>query len=472
MNDKRSDEAAILIVEDDFIVAENMRIRLEGLGYRIAGMTATGEEALKLVQETKPDVVLMDVRLDGEMDGVDTVAALKDYVPAPVLYVTAYTDRSTVMRARDTMPYGYIVKPFTTEELWSNIEIALYKGRVERAIRERERQNQELLDHTLDGIMVVAVDRGRIIRANGRAAELLRLSGSGDGEPLITEVFPPDIARRLSEETPNAQREIVCLGAEFPGSGDTEVRYADIARRPLLWNDERMMQVVVRDVTEHVRSQRELQSLLVEREKLLLEIHHRVKNNLQLISSLLDFQEREDMLPEAAEALRRGQSRIRALARVHEDLQRQETSGTVEVEHYLRSLASELSNAYSRPDVAIELHSDEVRMTPPRLVPIGLAVTELVSNSLNHGLSEGSVAEPAITITLRRSGDEFALTVEDNGLGISASLDSLRRNHEGGLGLRIVELVSRQLRGRAEVGTEGPARVDIRFPVDQSDVFS
>jgi two-component sensor histidine kinase/DNA-binding response OmpR family regulator len=469
MTHSRSDDAAILIVEDDFIVAENMRERLQALGYRIAGIAATGEEALKLAAEATPDVVLMDVRLDGEMDGVDTVAALKDYVRTPVLYVTAYTDRRTVMRARDTMPYGYIVKPFTTEELWSNIEIALYKGEVDRSIREKEWQSRELLDQTLDGIMVVDVDRGRIIRANVRAAELLPRIRDGVDELSLTQVFPQEIARRLSEETPEEQREIVYLGSELPGDEDTEVRYVDIARRLLLWNGERMMQIVIREVTEHVRSRRKLAGLLAEHERLLLEVHHRVKNNLQIISSLLDFQERENISPQAAESLRQAQSRIQALARVHEELQREGVSAGVAVEHYLRSLTSELANVYSRLDVTLDVRAAGIHMAPSRLIPIGLAVTELVSNSLKHGLPQDGVDDPTICISLVRTGEEFALTVEDNGVGIVEGLDSIRQQENGSLGLRIVEMVSRQLRGRVEIATDGPVRVEIRFPADPAD---
>jgi two-component sensor histidine kinase len=229
-----------------------------------------------------------------------------------------------------------------------------------------------------------------------------------------------------------------------------------------------MMQIVIREVTEHVRSRRELEGLLAEYEQLLQEIHHRVKNNLQVISSLLDFQQRENISPDAADSLQQAQSRIHALARVHEELQRNAVSATVAVERYLRSLASELANAYSRGDVSLDVRAEGIHMASSRLIPLGLAVTELVSNSLKHGLPKGRVDEPTITISLRQRGEELVLRVEDNGVGI-AGMDSIRQQEQGSLGLRIVELVARQLRGHAEIGTDGPAQVEIRFPVESTE---
>lgn len=126
----------ILIVEDELIVAEDIKRCLEKIGYAVAAILPSGEEVLKTVEELRPDLVLMDIILQGEMNGISTVTQLgKKY---PVVYLTAHADAETLARAKKTEPYGYIIKPFDERELQSAIEIALYKFGIEKKLRERE----------------------------------------------------------------------------------------------------------------------------------------------------------------------------------------------------------------------------------------------------------------------------------------------------------------------------------------------
>lgn len=129
---------AIFIVEDEAIVANDIRETLISLGYTAAGIAKSGELALEKIRDVRPALVLMDIHLAGEMDGIDTAAKVHALYDIPVIYLTAYADKILLDRAKITEPYGYIVKPYDERELHSAIEMALYKHRVEREIRKRD----------------------------------------------------------------------------------------------------------------------------------------------------------------------------------------------------------------------------------------------------------------------------------------------------------------------------------------------
>lgn len=121
----------ILIVEDEAVVSLDITRRLEKMGYEIMGRLASGEEALELIQQDRPDLVLMDINLQGEIDGIETANKLYQDHNIPVIYLTAYAGESTLERAKESKPYGYILKPFKERELHATIEIAISRHQTE-----------------------------------------------------------------------------------------------------------------------------------------------------------------------------------------------------------------------------------------------------------------------------------------------------------------------------------------------------
>jgi DNA-binding LytR/AlgR family response regulator len=122
-----ANKTGILIVEDENIVAKDIQQSLKKLGYEPLGICATGEEAIEQAERTKPNLVLMDIMLKGEMSGIDAAEYIRKKLNIPVIFLTAYADSSTLAKAKITEPYGYIIKPFKEIDLQTNIEIALYK---------------------------------------------------------------------------------------------------------------------------------------------------------------------------------------------------------------------------------------------------------------------------------------------------------------------------------------------------------
>jgi PAS domain S-box-containing protein len=130
--------ARVLICEDEMLFAEDMALTLKDSGYEIAGMVATGEEAVQTAEEARPDLILMDIKLAGEIDGIEAAERIRSKLDIPLIYLTAYTEKDVFKRAKHTEPYGYVGKPASMTQLISTIETALYKHHADRKVRESE----------------------------------------------------------------------------------------------------------------------------------------------------------------------------------------------------------------------------------------------------------------------------------------------------------------------------------------------
>jgi len=128
----------ILIVEDEIIVAEDLRLTLTSLGYEVIAIASTGEDAIEIAGLRHPDLILMDILLAGTIDGITTAERIHARSDIPVIYVTAYADDTLLQRAKQTTPFGYIVKPFNDREIYSTIEIALFRHRMEKELKKRD----------------------------------------------------------------------------------------------------------------------------------------------------------------------------------------------------------------------------------------------------------------------------------------------------------------------------------------------
>lgn len=152
---------SILIVEDEAIVALDLKLRLSDLGYRVVGVVASADDAVSAVREHQPSLVLMDVRLKGAGDGIEAAERINRERPTPLIYLTSHSDADTVRRAARTGPYGYLTKPFQAKELRAGIEVALTKAQLERQLREADRWFANTLQCVADGVVVTDLE-GRV----------------------------------------------------------------------------------------------------------------------------------------------------------------------------------------------------------------------------------------------------------------------------------------------------------------------
>jgi PAS domain S-box-containing protein len=169
-------KTAILIVEDEGIVAKDLAHKLETLGYEVAGIAESGEESIELAQQLQPDLILMDIWLKGPMDGIEAAETIQRIHHVPIIYLTAHSDPATLARAKITEPFGYILKPFRQRELTTQIEMALYRHTAERQLREQREWYRVTLASIGDA--VIATD------ANGRITFMNPIAEFLTGWPL------------------------------------------------------------------------------------------------------------------------------------------------------------------------------------------------------------------------------------------------------------------------------------------------
>jgi PAS domain S-box-containing protein len=162
---------SILIVEDEVIVAEDVRRRLEEMGYIVTGVVSRGDQALAQVRRTHPDLILMDIGLKGTMDGIEAAKSILHEEDIPIVFASAYSDDATLRRAKTIDPFGFVLKPFDERELRTAIEIGLYKHQTERRLREREAMYRSLVELSTDGIATLDMN-GNILFCNSQKAAM------------------------------------------------------------------------------------------------------------------------------------------------------------------------------------------------------------------------------------------------------------------------------------------------------------
>ncbi len=145
----------LLVVEDEVIIAKDLEQHLRRWGYEVIGLAVSSDEALQMAVDLHPDLILMDIQLDGGLDGIETAALIYQHFDIPVLYLTAHSDEATLARAKTTRPFGYLVKPVDFPTLRASIEVAVYTHTIRKQLAESELQHKAILSTALDGFMLV-----------------------------------------------------------------------------------------------------------------------------------------------------------------------------------------------------------------------------------------------------------------------------------------------------------------------------
>ncbi len=194
----------ILVVEDEAIVGMGIKQKLEDLGHKVLDIVFTGEDAVKRALETKPDIILMDIVLKGDMDGIEAASKIREHLDVPIIYLTAYSDEDVLNRARITEPYGYILKPFKKSEVNANIEMALYKHAAEKKKSEviKNQVMADFYDFILSAMPTCADKSDSEMRSLLLKVFAKRLEDEmrPSFEKEMLDVIPKDVSDKLDEK--------------------------------------------------------------------------------------------------------------------------------------------------------------------------------------------------------------------------------------------------------------------------------
>ncbi len=213
-----AESAKILVVEDEQILALDMQAMLRRLGYEVVGLATSGEKAIALAEEKRPDLVLMDIKLRGAMDGVTAAERIVSSLRVPVIFVTANSDKLTLQRAKITTPFGYVLKPFEPRELHIAIEIALYRHAAEGELAKVHEQNAQLLA-AVPTVLIGVDGDGRVVHWNRQAEAIF----GAKAEEIVGKPFQQSPLRWSWERI---QAEVARCCSERRAVSLKELRYA------------------------------------------------------------------------------------------------------------------------------------------------------------------------------------------------------------------------------------------------------
>lgn len=186
----------LLIVEDEPIVALDLQQELEELGCEVTGLAESSDAALMSIEESRPDLALMDIRIDGSMDGIETARLIRHAYQVPVVFLTSYSDKDTLTRAARELPYGFLTKPFRSRELQATLSIAMHKAKVDAEFRKSNGLMSMTVQGMNEAIVFVSVD-GTIEFMNQPAEEMVGLKLLRARRQLLSEVFDlADVCQR------------------------------------------------------------------------------------------------------------------------------------------------------------------------------------------------------------------------------------------------------------------------------------
>jgi signal transduction histidine kinase len=246
-NAQHGSGCSVLIVEDERIVAKDLQQTLSGMGYDAFAIASSAEEAIARASEKCPDIVLMDIRIKGTRDGIQTAEILRSKFGVPVVYLTAHADEATIERAKHTEPYGYLLKPVKSAELRSAIEVAVHKQRIDRHLHERERWLSTALRSITDAVVMVDL-AGKVTFINPAAEVLI-----GSKAQEVIGKSGDDVLRLLQQRRPAAE-------ATPLATAPSAQRSISDGSAPVIDHGQLLGAVMVfRDVTEKRKLQKQLE---------------------------------------------------------------------------------------------------------------------------------------------------------------------------------------------------------------------
>ena len=477
----------IMVVEDEGVVAQDIKFRLKSLGYSIPAIASSGEEAIAKINEFSPDLVLMDIRLKGKMDGIKATKKISEDFDIPVVYLTAYADEKTIARAKKTMPYGFVIKPFEKNDLKSVIEVALYRHKRERDLQVREKLSNRIFDRSPIGMAIIDMNF-RIRKVNGALLkiletskeELVRASFFGLMEAADSKILKKDINDLVSRDDETIIFES-SLGANRIKTAVASVTFT------LIRDDEGepwYYLAMIEDITERKNYEEKLEKDKNRAEEctehslaFLSNMSHEIKTPLSTIIGYSNLMLNSDAKGESRDYLENIRESGNLLLSIINNIldQTKIDAGQIVLEHIPYSLESVINNAASSASVLLSQRGKMVavrKSVPGCINSIVLGdptrVQQVMNNLMSNAVkftSEGFI-EFGFSV---KGGSMLELYVRDTGIGVDpqyharifepfqqAEASTTRKYGGTGLGLaiskKLVELMGGEIKLVSKTG--------------------
>jgi PAS domain S-box-containing protein len=317
------------------------------------------------------------------------------------------------------------------------------RKKTEEALRKSEEKYRTLFESATDAIFILDLE-GNFIDINSAAYTRLGFTKEEMLSLHISRLDPPEFAARVPERLAQISRfgETVFESAHLRKDGS--IMPVEVNSRLLEYGGQQVYFSIIRDITERKRAEERIKQNLKEKELLLREIHHRVKNNMAVISGLLDLQSARIQEDAMKELFNESRQRIKSMALVHDKLYNTEDLSRIDFSDYINSIVKDLISSYNKEgrEIITKISAGDILLEIESAIPCGLIINELVTNAMKHAFPGKTGGE--ITVSFTKSCNIYTLFIHDNGIGLPEGFDYTRTNT---LGLQLVDALTRQLKG-------------------------
>lgn len=454
----------LLLVEDEALIALAEKQTLQRAGYEVT-IAGDGDTALEVATTQAVDLILMDIDLGSGLDGGDVARRIFAERDIPLIFLTNHSDAATMEAVQAVPHYGYVLKSSGEAILLEVIRLVFARA-ADRAAVEQARDLYRSVANLTGDIIVRHDAEGNWIYLNDRAYEVW---GIPRVDPSMLNyldfVEPEDIdstqeaARRMQETRQSisglVNRILTVDGWRTYQWNSTPVIGPDGSYRGF--------QSTGRDITDQKAAEERIRGLLEEREILLGEVHHRVKNDLNFVHSLLALQASQTTHTQAQQALSDASERVQILAGIYDSLNDRDVSTTVSLQPLIETITGKLGNATLPESVTVTRTLADVTVPVRLSVSVGIIYNELITNSAKYALpGSGSARNIVVTLDQSQESLEVVLRVSDDGPGFPPEILNGTRY---GFGLTVVESLVLQHGGSLVLENAPGARATVTLPI-------
>jgi len=469
------EKKTILFVEDDAVLATTIAKILDAFGYEIV-IANSGEEAIEIFHSTHGiHLILMDINLGDGIDGAQTAKIILKENEVPIVFLSNHTEPEIIEKMENVTPYGFIIKNSSSTILNASLKMAFRlfekeqkmikaKNRLEStldALQENEKRYLSIIEDQTEMICRY-LPNGKITFVNDAYIRYFEKKR----RDIINNNFIPNIPendlrminenlKKISQTSPIVEFEHQVI---MP---DNTIRWQHWTHRGIYSNDGNIaeFQAVGMDITVRKLAEDKIKILLEEKEHILKEVHHRIKNNISSVSSFLFLQTLKLDDPRAVEVLQDSQSRLQSMMLLYDKLYLSADFTSMSIREYLTPLVMNIILNFPNSNIVkVEQKISDIVLDERRLSSVGILINELLTNAMKHAFQGRDEGE--ILVTASQDRDKVFITVQDNGVGIPQEINI---KNSTGFGLELVGMLTKKLKGDIRIERNDGTKFILEF---------